>query len=865
MSGAVANANYALNAGNANFANSATIANSANSVTLANVSGAGNIASINLDGSSSNVLFGNGTFGPEGSTGNANYANFAGNAFAVDGANVSGTVANATYAANAGNANFANSATTANTANIANIAYSVDGANVSGTVANATYAANAGAAFTANSANTATVANSANSVTLANVSGAGNIASINLDGNVSNLLTGNGTFVAIPTVSANANYANFAGNAFAVDGANVNGAVANATFALDAGNANIANIAYSVDVSNVANIGNIATINLDGNASNLLDGTGNFVAIPTVSANANYANFAGTVLTNAQPNITSLGTLTNATVSDTGNIILGNMTINEFSQAGRLTMQANSNSFPGLVLSGSNISNITGFVDTFISGGSIETYSGTLGSNASRLTTTTANLTAGGFFLRPGNTFAGNNPGRSVSGGSFSVISSTARALEANIVSGGVIGLTAGGAAVISANTVTSGGAALNSGSISIEGNAASFSIGNANLSAATLQMGQFTLNRSNGVVGNIRFPLTQFGAAAFGVGIGFSNGVSNISVANVLVTDHMYFRTPNVGHTSGQNGGNVNNVAIGNITTQDIRMSTGYFTYANGANVSNVTAGNLTTGRVEIITGTATNVASVTGTLTRGNIRLNASSIVLQADANVATSGTGEFVFNANNTATLGNLVVSNYFSGNGSLLTGINSANANYANFAGNAFAVDGANVSGTVANATFALDAGNANFANSATTANTANSANSVTLANVSGAGNIASINLDGSSSNVLYGNGVFAASSGGNGVPGGANTELQFNANGAFGGISTVTWNGSNLSLGNISNVKVNGGANTDVIRTDGTGNLSFASIAETLLVGTRAGPYTVPITNYTFQVTARTGNVTVYVN
>jgi len=59
----------------------------------------------------------------------------------------------------------------------------------------------------------------------------GNIASINIDGNVSNLLTGNGTFVAIPTV------------------------------------------------------GNIASINLDGNVSNVLAGDGNFVTLPVINAN----------------------------------------------------------------------------------------------------------------------------------------------------------------------------------------------------------------------------------------------------------------------------------------------------------------------------------------------------------------------------------------------------------------------------------------------------------------------------------------------------------------------------------------------------------------------------------------------------
>lgn len=112
----------------------------------------------------------------------------------------------------------------------------------------------------------------------------------------------------------------------------------------------------------------------------------------------------------------------------------------------------------------------------------------------------------------------------------------------------------------------------------------------------------------------------------------------------------------------------------------------------------------------------------------------------------------------------------------------------------------------------------------------------------------------------------GNLTWATVSGGSGSPGGSNTQLQFNDNGSFGGIPNVTFSSGNLSLGNVSNVKLNGGVNNEVIRTDGNGNLSFTSIALNLLVGTRLGPETIPINNYTFQVETRnSGNVTVYVN
>ena len=160
---------------------------------------------------------------------------------------------------------------------------------------------------------------------------------------------------------------------------------------------------------------------------------------------------------------------------------------------------------------------------------------------------------------------------------------------------------------------------------------------------------------------------------------------------------------------------------------------------------------------------------------------------------------GNSGFTFNeiTGNVAIPGNLIVTGNISG------GFVVANANFANYAGNAFSVSGSNVSGAVGLATFATTANavaganvsgevaNAAYANAANTANlatfatTANavaganvsgevananyssyaniaaSANSVAVANVVGIGNIATINLDGSSSNVLYGNGIFSA--------------------------------------------------------------------------------------------------------
>lgn len=78
-------------------------------------------------------------------------------------------------------------------------------------------------------------------------------------------------------------------------------------------------------VSLNANLGNLVTANFFTGNGSLLTG------ITATADNANYANFAGTVITNAQPNITSVGTLISLTVNsgnltaNTGNVIFGNV------------------------------------------------------------------------------------------------------------------------------------------------------------------------------------------------------------------------------------------------------------------------------------------------------------------------------------------------------------------------------------------------------------------------------------------------------------------------------------------------------------------------------------------------------------
>ena len=81
-----------------------------------------------------------------------------------------------------------------------------------------------------------------------------------------------------------------------------------------------ANTTITAQTVLAANIGN-ATSYLNGNGFNITSMNG--ANVTGTVANANYSLYAGTVLTNAQPNITSVGTLTSLAVANSG---LGNIT-----------------------------------------------------------------------------------------------------------------------------------------------------------------------------------------------------------------------------------------------------------------------------------------------------------------------------------------------------------------------------------------------------------------------------------------------------------------------------------------------------------------------------------------------------------
>ena len=265
-------------------------------VPYANVTGTptlGNISTLNIDGSASNVLYGNGVFAAASSPALTGDGYQLSN---ITGANVSGEVSFAATANAVAGANVSGEVTNAATAN------AVAGANVSGEVG---LSAVSNSVAGANVSGEVTFAATANAVAYANVSGTptlGNISTIDIDGDAANVLYGNGVFAAATSPALTGDGYQLSN----ITGANVSGEVG------------FAAVANSVALANVSGAGNIASINIDGDASTVLYGNGTFAAISATTAQ--------TVTTAAQPNITSTGTLTSLTVTGALGVTTGVIT-----------------------------------------------------------------------------------------------------------------------------------------------------------------------------------------------------------------------------------------------------------------------------------------------------------------------------------------------------------------------------------------------------------------------------------------------------------------------------------------------------------------------------------------------------------
>lgn len=269
-------------------------------------------------------------------------------------------------------------------------------------------------------ATTANFASYAGNVTVAaqpNITSLGTLTSLSVTGNVSaNYFLGNGallTGIANSNFAPTSNFANFAGNVTVSSQPNITSLGTLTTLAVS-GNANIANLKANLVISNLIpatsnlyTIGNttnrwkdlylagnsiyLANLVLSANGNSLVinGGTGNVVAtnlsnVPAANIVGQVANslIASTVYTNAQPNITSVGTLTSLSVS-------GNTTSNNLAVTNTLNSQT-------ISVSGTTYTtnlNVTGTA-TF-SNNALISGPGTLNISGNLNATNSANITLG--------------------------------------------------------------------------------------------------------------------------------------------------------------------------------------------------------------------------------------------------------------------------------------------------------------------------------------------------------------------------------------------------------------------------------------------------------------------------------------
>ena len=923
VTGTVANATYATSAG------SATTAGTVTTNAQPNITSVGTLTSVSITG---NVTAGNSNLG---NLATANYFSGDGSLLtSLTGANVTGTVANATYATSAGSATTAGTVTTnaqpnitsvgtlsslsvtgnlssgnANLGNLVTANYfsgdgslltSITGANVTGTVANATYATSAGSATTAGTVTTASQPNITSVGTLSSLSVTGNLSSGNANlGNLAtaNYFSGDGYYLSNINVSnigivANANYAAYAGNAFNVTGSNVSGTVANANYAAYAGTvtgsaqSNITSVGTlsSLDVTgNITSNANIVTDLIVGRTSSIsITATGtnqNINLTPTGTGKVNVSNF---IISNVATPLASTDAATKQYVDDVAqglhthdscqaatpdtlaNITSGTITynngasgvganlvttgsfnlidgVNVQSSGTRILVKNESNTVHNGIYVWSNATVITRADDfdassemaggdfTFVTAGTL--YDNTGWVMPDPVATVGASPVVWVQFSGAGTYTAG--VGLSLDGSQF-YISNT-----------GVSNGNYGNATHISTFTVNDRGQLTAANTIAVTANATTLlgtSLNSNIISSNLTSLGTLT---SLAVTGNIT---------------GGNANLGNLATANYFSGDGYYLSNINVGNIGTVANANYslyagtvltnsqpNITSVGTLTSLGV---TGNITGGN-ADLGNLTISNYFSGNGSLLT--SITGANVTGTVANANYAAYAGTVLTNAQPNITSVGTLSSLSVTGNitsgNANLGNLATANYIAGTlttssqpnitgvGTLsslgvtgnitagnVTGANLISANY--FQGNGSlltSITGANVTGTVANATYATSADSATTAGTLTTNAQPNITSVGTLTSLSVTGNISSGNANLgnlATANYFSGNGSLLTGVTASGVTGNANiTNLE---------VSGIA------NLGSVSNLELSGGSNGQVLTTHGNGDVYFGNLKASIV-------------------------------
>ena len=456
---------------------------------------------------------------------------------------------------------------------------------------------------------TATTAQTVTSNAQPNITSLGTLSSLNVTGNISS--------------AANVTASYFIGNGSAltsITGGNVTGQV---------GNALIAGTVYTNAQPNITSLGTLSNLSITGNVSSAANITasyfiGNGSALTSINAGSitgQVANalVAGTVYTNAQPNITSLGTL--ASLSVTGNVstssnvtasyYIGNGSALSSITGGNVTGQVGNALIAGTVYTNAQ-PNITS-LGTLNGLTSVSTVDFTGASNVSLGNVSNLHITGGlnGYYLKTDG--AGNLVW------SVAIASAAGNDTEIQFNDGGAVNASAGLTFNKTSNTLRIGG---------------NITSGNANLG---------NLATANYFTGNGALLSSITGANVAG------------QVANALVASTVYTNAqPNITSL-----GTLANLSVtGNVSTA-ANVTASYYV-GNGSALTSIT-GSSVTGQVA-----NASVASTVYTNAQPNITSLGSLSSLTVVGNISSG-------NAN----LGNLATANFFSGNGRFLSSILGSN--------------------------------------------------------------------------------------------------------------------------------------------------------------------------------------------
>ena len=766
---AVGNANVVVVTGTgANINGYATISGTVTAGNISTSGSGGNITGANVV--SANIFTGSGN----------NLSN-------IQGANVTGAVGLATYATTANavaGANVSGAVSYATTAN------SVAGANVTGQVGNALVAGTVytGAQPNITSVGTLTSLTATGNVTGGNLVTAGKVYSSEmLDGGTGiYLAAGPSGYINFFTTGGDKASISDTGNIIA---SNV---IANSTVF-----ATTANISGNVTAGN-ANLGNLVTANFFSGNGSLLTGI-----------------TSATVTTNAQPNITSVGTLTGLTVT-------GNSTINNVSLTGNIIPSV-TNTY--------SLGNATHyFKDAYIGPGSLyvngkrvlEEVSGTINFTTDinqNLKITTSG--AGDILFDPTGTGVISIKGPLQIEAGTNITSSDGNSIHlANPLS--VDSIT-----THLANTDLSLSA---NGTGTIKLNDDVTVSGNLTVSGTTTYINTETVQIYDNII-DLNSNFTT-GSPTENAGIRVLRGDNAaVSLRWNETTDKWQYTTDGSAYDDIVGTTSLGVTSLGNSATAN------YFT-GNGSLLTSITGGNIT--------------GQVGNALIAGTVYTNAQPNITSVGTLTSLDVTGNIT---GGNANLGNAVVSNFFVGSGAFLTSVTAVTAGTVttNAQPNITSV-GLLTSLVVGNATANSTFGNGNI--------TASGNISFTGANVS-LGDASNLKITGGSSGYFLttdgaGNLSWGAASGGGGggvSATGSNTQLQFNDGGALGASVNLTFNkatntfataritasnGANLGS-NVANVYIGGGSNNQILKTDGSGNLSWiAQPATTITVDNFTG-------------------------